>query len=67
MKSAFIALVTGALVLSAPAASAQTAREVLGPAGFVPLTEPQPPAKIIVDPPPAGPLANGRVFIRRAA
>lgn len=67
MKSAFIALVTGALVLSASVAPAQTAREVLGPAGVVPLTEPQPPARIIVDPPLAGPLANGRVFIQYRA
>jgi hypothetical protein len=46
---------------------AQTAREVLGPAAVVPITEPQPPAKIIVDPPLAEPLARGYIFIQYRA
>jgi hypothetical protein len=46
---------------------AQTAGEVLGAPGVVPLTEPQPPAKIIVDPPLAGPLSEGMVFIQYRA
>ena len=40
-----------------------TAREILGPAAVVPLTE-QPPAKIIVDPPLPDQLALGRVVIQ---
>jgi hypothetical protein len=67
MKRIFIALISAAAVLSASSAMAQTAREALGPAGVVPLTEPQPPAKIIVDPPLAEPLAHGQVFIQYRA
>jgi hypothetical protein len=33
----------------------------------LPLTAPQPPARIIVDPPLAGPLGEGRVFIQYRA
>jgi hypothetical protein len=60
-------LIAAIAVLSATAAMAQTAREVLGPAAVVPLAEPQPPAKIIVDPPLAEPLAQGGVFIQYRA
>lgn len=56
-----------ALALSAGPATAQTAREVLGPAGVAPLAEPQPPPRIVVDPPLAGPLAEGKVFIQYRA
>ena len=41
--------------------------DVLGPPGVVPLTERQPPARLIVDPPLAGPLAEGMVFIQYRA
>jgi hypothetical protein len=51
----------------AAATAARTAREVLGPAAVVPLAEPQPPAKIIVDPPLAEPLSRGMVFIQYRA
>ena len=44
-----------------------SAGEVLGPAGVVPLTAPQPPARLVVDPPLPGPLAQGRVFIQYRA
>ena len=54
-------------LLSPSIAMAQSAREVLGPAGVVPLTTPQPPAKIIVDPPLAEPLSRGAVFIQYRA
>jgi hypothetical protein len=67
VKHAFIAMIAGTVVLSTSAALAQTAREVLGPAGVVPLTEPQPSARIIVDPPLAEPLAKGQVFIQYRA
>jgi hypothetical protein len=67
MQSALSALILAAALLSAPMVMAQTAGEVLGPAGVVPLTTPQPPAKIIVDPPLPGPLAQGKVFIQYRA
>jgi hypothetical protein len=60
-------LIGAALALFAFTAMAQTAREVLGPAAVVPLTEKQPPAKIIVDPPLAEPLSRGLVFIQYRA
>lgn len=53
-----------AIMLPGAAGRAQTAAEVLGPAGVVPLTAPQPPARIIVDPPLAEPLREGKVFIQ---
>ena len=40
-----------------------TAREILGPAAFVPIAE-QPPAKIIIDPPLPDQLAKGVVVIQ---
>jgi hypothetical protein len=56
------------LVALAPIpATAQTAAAVLGPPGVVPLTAPQPPARLIVDQPLPGPLAQGRVFIQYRA
>ena len=55
------------LMLPAAAVSAQTAADVLGAPGVVPLTAPQPPARIIVDPPLPGPLAQGMVFIQYRA
>jgi len=67
MKPIFIALIAMSAILSTSTAMAQTAREVLGPAAVVPLTEPQPPAKIIVDPPLAEPLTHGLVFIQYRA
>jgi hypothetical protein len=45
-------------------ATAQTAGDILGPAGVAPLTTAQPPAKIIVDEPLAEPLARGYVFVQ---
>jgi len=44
-------------------AAAQTAREVRGAAAVVPLQN-EPPAKIVVDPPLAGPLSHGAVVIQ---
>jgi hypothetical protein len=52
-----------ALALCASGAFAQTAREIRGPAGVVPLAS-EPPAKIIIDPPLADSLAHGRVVIQ---
>jgi len=47
-------------------AAAQTAREVLGAAAVEPLQN-EPPAKIVIDPPLAGPLSHGRVVIQYRA
>jgi hypothetical protein len=47
--------------------TAQTAGEIVGPAAVVPLSEPQAPARIIVDPPLPGPLSRGQVFIQYRA
>src|SRR5260370_27020226 len=60
-------LIAATAALYASTTMAQTAGEVLGPAGVVPLTSPQPPAKIIVDPPLAEPLSHGMVFIQYRA
>jgi hypothetical protein len=67
MKHALIALVAATAVPSLPAAMAQDARRTLGPAAVVPLVEQQPPARLIVDPPPADQLAQGRVLIQYRA
>ena len=47
--------------------NAQTAKDVLGPPGVIPLSEPQPPARLIVNDPIPGPLQQGRVFIQYRA
>jgi hypothetical protein len=54
-------------MVCASGASAQTANEVLGPAAVVPLTVEQPPARIVVDPPLPGPLAQGLVVLQYRA
>ena len=41
-----------------------TAREFVGPAPIQPLTAPEPPAKLIIDPPLADSLKTGRVVIQ---
>jgi len=45
----------------------QTAADVLGPAAIVALAAPQPPARLIVDPPLPGPLSEDRVYIQYRA
>ena len=67
MKRILVILIATTAGLFVPTITAQTAREVLGPAAVVPLVEKQPPAKIIVDPPLAEPLSHGRVFIQYRA
>lgn len=44
-------------------AGAQTARDIRGPSPLVAIDN-EAPARLIVDPPLAGPLAQGRVFIQ---
>ena len=63
-----LGLLAGGIGQSLPSAQAQdkavpTAREILGPAAFVPLAE-QPPAEIIIDPPLPDQLAKGVVVIQ---
>ena len=63
MRYAFIGLIGAAAVLCASTAMAQTARDIRGPAGVVPLAR-EPAAKIVIDPPLADSLAHGRVVIQ---
>ena len=66
MKTMRISLVALAFALCTSGAFGQTAREIRGPAGVVPLAG-EPPAKIIIDPPVADSLAHGRVVIQYRA
>jgi Family of unknown function (DUF6130) len=50
-------------VLSASTAMAQNATEICRPARVIPLTGSEPPAKIVIDPPLAEPLASRGVAI----
>jgi hypothetical protein len=52
-----------AIVLFAITASAQSATDLCRPAPVIPLTGEEPPAKIVIDPPLAGPLASRGVVI----
>src|SRR5438105_12271639 len=66
MRYAFIGLIGAAAVLCVSTAMAQTARDIRGPAGVVPLAR-EPAAKIVIDPPLADSLAHGRVVIQYRA
>ena len=59
-----LSLLAAATMLCASGAFAQTASEVLGPAAVVPLAVEQPPARVVVDPPLAEPLAQGLVVLQ---
>jgi hypothetical protein len=66
MRHAFIGLIGAAAILCASTVPAQTARDIRGPAAVVPLaTEPAP--RIVIDPPIADWLAQGRVVIQYRA
>jgi hypothetical protein len=52
-----------ALATGGAGAGAQTARDVRGPSPLVAIPD-EPPPRLIVDPPLAGPLREGRVFIQ---
>jgi hypothetical protein len=67
VKLRVIGSIAAVAIASLSAASAQSARDILGPAAVVPLEQAQPPAKIIVDPPLAEPLTRGLVFIQYRA
>lgn len=57
------AIVMATYALFATSALAQTAKHVGGPSPLIAI-ENEAPAKLIVDPPMPGPLAQGRVFIQ---
>jgi hypothetical protein len=63
MRYAFIGLIGAGLVLYASTAIAQTARDIRGPAPVVPLAS-EPAPRIVIDPPLADWLAQGRVVIQ---
>jgi len=56
-------LSVAAIVLCATAAVAQSERDVCGPTPVIPLTTSEPPAKIVIYPPLAEPLASRGVAI----
>jgi hypothetical protein len=56
-------LSVAAIVLYAMTAMAQNATDICRPAPVIPLTGSEPPAKIVIDPPLAGPLASRGVAI----
>ncbi len=56
-------LSVAAIVLCAMTASAQGAQDACGPGSVIPLTGEEPPAKIVINPPLAGPLASRGVAI----
>ena len=60
MRHALIGLIGAAVVLYASTAMAQTARDIRGPAPVVPLAS-EPAPRIVIDPPLADWLAQGRV------
>ena len=66
MKHFLKLVLGGTMIMTASTASAQSAREVLGPPPVVPLAS-EPPARLIVDPPIPEALANGRVYIQYRA
>ena len=60
-------LVAGSVLMAASVAAAQSARQVCGAAAVIPLTGSEPPAKIVIDPPLAEPLARGVAVIQYCA
>jgi hypothetical protein len=66
VRHAFIGLIGVAAVLCASTAMAQTARDIRGPAPVVPLAS-EPAPRIVIDPPLAEWLAQGRVVIQYRA
>jgi hypothetical protein len=64
MRHVLMSLLGVAVAPFAFTVMAQTAQEALGPAAVEPLMGQEPPAKIIIDPPLAGSLAQGRVVIQ---
>jgi Family of unknown function (DUF6130) len=63
MKYVFTRVIAAGFALCSLAATAQTAREICGPAAVVPLSH-EPAPRIVIDPPLADQLALGRVVIQ---
>jgi len=63
MTTVLMSLAAMATAMSVSGVVAQTAREIRGPAGVIPLAS-EPPAKIIIDPPLPDALARGLVVIQ---
>jgi hypothetical protein len=51
----------------APRSVVRNVRDILGPAGVVPLTSEEPPARLFIDPPVAEWLPQGRIVIQYRA
>ena len=66
MKLSLLFLIGASVTMTASTASAQSARDILGPAPVVALAS-EPPPRLIVDPPIAEGLAKGRVYIQYRA
>src|SRR5260370_34948658 len=66
MRNALIGLIGATALLCSSAALAQSARDIRGPAGVVPLAS-EPAAKIVIDPPLADSLVHGRGVIQYPA
>ena len=66
MRHAFIGLIGAAAILCASTAMAQTARDIRGPAPVVPLAS-EPAPRMVIDPPLADSLVQGRVVIQYRA
>jgi hypothetical protein len=62
LKGAFL-LTIAATALFAIGAAAQSVTDKCGLAHVIPLTAPEPPAKIVADPPLAGPIASRGVVV----
>ena len=60
-------ILIGAIAMIASPAAGQSARDILGAPAVVPLDDPQPAPRLIVDPPVPGPLSFGRVVIQYRA
>jgi hypothetical protein len=66
MRKMFIGAIGAGAVLYASTSIAQTARDIRGPAAVVPLAT-EPPPRLVIDPPVAEWLAEGRVVIQYRA
>jgi hypothetical protein len=66
MRNAVIGLIGATALLGSAAVMAQSARDIRGPAGVVPLAS-EPAARIVIDSPLADSLAQGRVVIQYRA
>ena len=66
MKLRSVCLLGVVIAMPTSIASAQSAKDIRGPAPIVPLAS-EPPARLVVDPPISEALAKGRVYIQYRA